>query len=53
MKDAKTEPIEMNLEELFQFALNIEDAAINPVNYCEGNPRNSKEQRTETTIARK
>jgi hypothetical protein len=26
MKEANTEPIEMNLEELFQFALNIEEA---------------------------
>jgi hypothetical protein len=30
MKEANTEPIEMNLEELFQFALNIEEAAIYP-----------------------
>jgi hypothetical protein len=30
MKEAITEPIEMSLEDLFQFALNIEEAAINP-----------------------
>jgi hypothetical protein len=30
MKEANTEPIEMNLEELFQFAINIEEASINP-----------------------
>jgi hypothetical protein len=53
MKEANTEPIEMNLENLFQFALNIEEAAINPGKDSEGNPRNSKEQRTETTIPRK
>jgi hypothetical protein len=45
MKEANTEPIEMNLEELFQFALNIENS--------EGNPRNSKEMKTETIIPRK
>jgi hypothetical protein len=53
MKETNTEPIKMNLEELFQFALNIEEAAINPRHDSEGNPRNSKEQRTETTIPRK
>jgi hypothetical protein len=30
MKEANTEPIKMNLEELFQLALNIEEASINP-----------------------
>jgi hypothetical protein len=50
MEEANTEPTEMNIEELFQFALNIEEAAINPAKDSEGNPRNSKEQRTETTI---
>jgi hypothetical protein len=53
MKEANTEPIEMNLEELFQFALNIEEASINPGKDTEGNPRNSKETKTETTIPRK
>jgi hypothetical protein len=38
MKQANTEPIEMNLEELFQFALNIEEASINPGKDSEGNP---------------
>jgi hypothetical protein len=42
MKEANTEPIKMNLEELFQFALNIEEAAINPGKDYEGNTRNSK-----------
>jgi hypothetical protein len=28
MKEANTEPIEMSLEDLFQFALNIEEADI-------------------------
>jgi hypothetical protein len=46
MKEANTEPIEMNLEELFQFALNIEEASINPGNDSEGNPRNCKETKT-------
>jgi hypothetical protein len=53
MKEANTEPIEMSLEDLFQFALNIEEAAINPGWDAEGNPRNSKEQKTETSITRK
>jgi hypothetical protein len=53
MKEANTEPIEMNLEELFQFALNIEEASINPGKDSEGNPRNSKETKTETIIPRK
>jgi hypothetical protein len=44
MKEANTEPIEMSLEDLFQFALNIEEAVINPGKDSEGNPRNSKEQ---------
>jgi hypothetical protein len=49
MKEANTEPIEMSLEDLFQFALNIEEAAINPGRDSEGNPRNSKEHKTETS----
>jgi hypothetical protein len=53
MKEANTEPIEMNLEELFQFAHNIEEASINPGKDSEGNPRNSKETKTETIIPRK
>jgi hypothetical protein len=44
--------IEMYLEDLLQFALNIEEAAINPGKYSEGNPRNSKEQKTDTSIPR-
>jgi hypothetical protein len=50
MKEANTEPIKMSLEDLFQFALNIEEAAINPGKDYEGNPRNSKEQKTDTSI---
>jgi hypothetical protein len=46
MKEANTEPIEMNLEELFQFALNIEEASINDGKDSEGNPQNSKETKT-------
>jgi hypothetical protein len=53
MKEANTEPIEMNLEELFQFALNIEEASINPGKDSEGNPRNSKEKKIDTVIPRK
>jgi hypothetical protein len=53
MKEANTEPIEMNLKELFQLALNIEEASINPGKDSEGNPRNSKETKTETIIPRK
>jgi hypothetical protein len=40
-------------EDLFQFALIIEEAAINPGKDAEGNPKNSKEQKTETSIPRK
>jgi hypothetical protein len=47
MKEANTEPIKMSLGDLFQFALNIEEAAINPGEDSEGNHRNSKEQKTE------
>jgi hypothetical protein len=53
MKEANTEPIEMNLEELFQIALNIEEASINLGKDAEGNPLNSRETETETTIPRK
>jgi hypothetical protein len=52
MKEANTEPIEMNLEELFQFALNIKEASINPGKDYEGNSRN-REKKTETIIPRK
>jgi hypothetical protein len=48
MKEANTEPIEMNLEELFQFVLNIEEALINPGKDSEGNLRNSKETKIDT-----
>jgi hypothetical protein len=53
MKEANTEPIKMSLEDLFHFALNIEEADINPGKDSEGNPRNSKEQKTDTSIPRK
>jgi hypothetical protein len=53
MKEANTEPIEVSLEALFQFALNIEESATNPGKDADGNPRNSKEQKTETSITRK
>jgi hypothetical protein len=42
----------MNLEELFQFALNIEEASINPGKDSEGNPWNRKETKTEISIPR-
>jgi hypothetical protein len=38
MKEANTETIEMNLEVLFQFALNIEEDSLNPGKDSEGNP---------------
>jgi hypothetical protein len=54
MEEANTEPIEMILEELFQFALNIEEASVIPGKDADGNPRNSKETKTENlTIPRK
>jgi hypothetical protein len=37
IKEAYTKPIKMSLEDLFQFALNIEEAAINPGKDDEGN----------------
>jgi hypothetical protein len=52
MKEANTKPTEMSLEDLFHFALNIEEATINPGKDYEGNPRNSEEQKTETSIPR-
>jgi hypothetical protein len=36
MKEANTEPIDISLEYLFQFALNIKEAAIKPGNDAEG-----------------
>jgi hypothetical protein len=38
---------------LFQFSLNIEEAAINPGKDYEGNPWNNKEHKTETSISHK
>jgi hypothetical protein len=38
MKQATTELIKMSVEDLFQFALNIEESAINPGKDDEGNP---------------
>jgi hypothetical protein len=35
---------------LFQFTLNIEEASINPGKDAEGNPRNSKDKKSEATI---
>jgi hypothetical protein len=43
----------MSLEYLFQFTLNIEEAAINPGKDDEGNTRSSKDTKTETAIPRK
>jgi hypothetical protein len=53
IKEANTEPIEMNIEELFQFSLNTEEASINPGKDSDGNSRNSKETKTDTIIPRK
>jgi hypothetical protein len=53
MKEANTEPIEMTLEELFQFALNIEETVINPGKDSKGNTRSNKERKSETAIHRK
>jgi hypothetical protein len=43
----------MNLEELFQFALNIEEASINPGKDSEGNPQSCKETKIDIVIPRK
>jgi hypothetical protein len=53
IKKANNEPVEMSLEDLFQFALNIEEAAINPDRDAERNSINSKEKKTKTSIPRK
>jgi hypothetical protein len=53
MKEANTEPIEISLEALFQFSLNIEESAVNPGNDYEGNARSSKQMKTKTTVPRK
>jgi hypothetical protein len=52
MKEANTEPIKMYLEDLFQFALNIKEAAINPGKDAD-KPLNIKESKTGTSIPRK
>jgi hypothetical protein len=46
-------PIKISFEDLFQFALYLEEAPINPEKDSEGNPRNSKEHKTETSIPQK
>jgi hypothetical protein len=43
----------MNLEELFQFSLDIEKASINPGKDSEVNPRSSKETKMYTVIPQK
>jgi hypothetical protein len=43
----------MSIEALFQFALNIEESAVNPGKDSEGNARSSKDTNTETTFPRK
>jgi hypothetical protein len=53
MKEANTEPIEMLLEASFQFALNIEESAVNPGKDSEGNAKSSKDLKTETAVPRK
>jgi hypothetical protein len=50
MKEANTEPIEMSVEELFQFTLNIEEAEINPGKDSEGNAHSSKETKSKPPI---
>jgi hypothetical protein len=50
MKEANTAPIKMLLEALFQFALNIEESAVNPGKDSEGNARSSKYLKNETTV---
>jgi uncharacterized protein YeeX (DUF496 family) len=50
MKQDNIELIEMNIEELFQFALNMEEALIKPGKDSEGNPRKSKETKTEIPV---
>jgi hypothetical protein len=43
----------MSLEDLFQLVLNVEEAANDPGKVAEGNPQNSKDTHTKTTIPRK
>jgi hypothetical protein len=42
IKVANTEPFEMTLKELFQFAFTIEEAPVNPGKNSEGNARSSR-----------
>jgi hypothetical protein len=51
IKEANTETIKMPLKDLFQFALTIEEADINPGKDAEGNTRNSKEKKTSTSTS--
>jgi hypothetical protein len=53
IKEANNGPIEISLEALFQFSLNIEGTAVNYVKDSEGNARSSKYMNTETTNPRK
>jgi hypothetical protein len=46
MKEANTEPIEISLEALFQFTLNVEEAAVNPGKDSEVNARSIKDTKT-------
>jgi hypothetical protein len=52
MKEANKIPLEILLEELLSYALNIEEASVNPGHDAEGNSNHSN-QKTETTIPKK
>jgi hypothetical protein len=46
-------PIEMTLEALFNFDINIEEATVNPGKDAEGNAKIRKDSKTETTVPSK
>jgi hypothetical protein len=53
MKGANMIQLEMPLDELLAYALNIEEAVVNPGNYNEVNPNNSNIEKTKTTAKKR
>jgi hypothetical protein len=53
MEEDNTDPIEMSLDGLFQFTLNIDETEINPGKDSEGNARSRKYTKIKTAIPQK
>jgi hypothetical protein len=53
MKEANKIPSKMPLDELLDYALNVEEAAVNPGIDNEGNSNNLNNKKTETTVPKK